>query len=314
MSKVTRLLCLSLLFALAAATAASAQEGIVLAFKFTPGDVQNYAMTFSGSGGLRAPDGEMGAVGMRGSCHVKMTVGEVLPDGSARVGLLLESAEAQMTIGDQSGRFTFANGQVRWYANGREQAPPEADISQVPMLGVPLEVIASPRGQILDVVLPKMQELAGIQQMIPGMGSPQLKNLGEAMFPETPVKVGETWRRSVMVMPLGPTVPVTVTTSRTLDSYSGAEAMGLAKISGYSETTFRVNPMSVGPGESQITVAMPEMRQTLTSTEFFNVPEGRLVRADYISSLKTRVSFAAGEQGQQEAGLEARFTATLQSR
>jgi len=313
MSKVMRLVCFSVLFALAA-TAAGAQEGVVLAFKFTPGDVQRYDISFSGSGGLRAPDGEMAAMGMQGSCRAKVTVGEVLPDGSARLALLLERAEVQMTIGDQRGRFSFANGQVRWYANGREQAPPDADISQMPMIGAPLEFIASPRGQILDVILPQMQELAGMQQMAPGLGKPQLKNLGEPLFPDKPVQIGETWRKSVTAMPLGPTMPVTVTTSRTLDSYSGVEAMGLAKISGYSETTLRMNPMTVGPAESQVTVSMPEMRQTLTSTEFFNVTEGRLVRADYISSLVMTVAFVAGEEGQQEAGLEARFSATLQSR
>ena len=314
MSNLTRLLCLSLLLALAAATAAAAQEGVVLAFKFTPGEVQEYDISFSGSGGLRAPDGEMAAMGMQGSCRVKITVGEVLPDGSARLGLLLQRAEVRMTIGDQRARFAFANGQVRWYANGREQAPPGEDISQMPMLGVPLGFVASPRGQILDVIIPNVQNLAGMQQMVPGLGAPQLKNLGEPLFPDKPVQVGETWRSSVSVMPFGPTMPVTVTTSRTLDSYGDTGPMGLAKISGYSETTFRASPMTVGPGESQITVSMPEMKQTLTSTEFFNVASGRLVRADYISSLVTRVAFAAGGQGQQEAGVEARFSATVQAR
>jgi len=314
MSKLTRSLCLSLFVALAAVTGAAAQEGVVLAFTFTPGDVQEYDVSFSGSGGLRAPDGELAAMGMQGSCRLRLTVAEVLPDGSARLALLLQRADLHMTIGEDRARFSFANGRVRWYANGREQAPPDADIAQVPMVGVPLEFIASPRGQILDVILPNVQNLSGMQQMVPGLGTPQLKNLGEPLFPDKPVQVGETWRRSVSVMPLGPTMPVTVTTSRTLDSYSGVAAMGLAKISGYSETTFRANPMTVGPAESQMTVSMPEMKQTLTSTEFFNVTEGRLVRADYISSLVTRVSFAAGGQGQQEAGLEARFSATVQAR
>nr|NIR03485.1 hypothetical protein [Gemmatimonadales bacterium] len=72
-----------------------------------------------------------------------------------------------MTIGKDSARFSYGNGRIRWYANGREQAPPEEDISQVPMLGVPLEVVASPRGQILDVVLPNLQNMAGVREMVP---------------------------------------------------------------------------------------------------------------------------------------------------
>jgi hypothetical protein len=314
MSKIARLMCAVVVVALAA-TACWAQEGVTLALKFTPGETQEYDVSFSGSGGLRAPDGQMSAMGVRGTCGLTVKVLEVRPDGSARLELQIPRIEAQATVGDQQARFSFANGQMRWYSNGKEQAPPEAaQLSQAPMLGVPLEVVASPRGQILDVVLPNLQNLAGMQQMVPGLGTPNLSNLGKPIFPEGPVAVGTSWRDSVTMTPLGPTMPVWVVNSHTLDSYTDTAGMGLAKISGHSEATFRMNPMNVGPAESQVTVSVPDMKYMVTSTEFFNTTEGRLVRGDYSSSFMSNVAFSGGGQGPQQAGLEARFSATVQGR
>ena len=314
MARCALLLLLSAFVLLVAATVARAQDAVDLSFKFAPGDVMEYDITMSGSGGLRAPDGEFAAMGLRGNLRLKVTVAEVLPDGNARLHLLMPSADIRATVGPQRARLAYSNGRVRWYADGREQAPPDADMSQVLVLGVPLEVVVSPKGQILDVVLSEILNLAGMEQIAPGFGKPQLRNLGEPLFPEEPVKVGNTWRRSIQISPFGPAMPVTVTTSRTLDSYADQGGVGLAKISGYGEARLRANPMNVGPPESTVTVAVPDMRETITSTEFFNPSEGRLVRADYNVSFVTRIAFSGGAEGQQEAGLEARLHATIQAR
>jgi hypothetical protein len=314
MSRITRLLILSALAVIALGGGAVAQEEVDLAFKFTPGDVMDYDITMSGSGGLRAPDGELAAMGLQGNLRLSITVAEALPDGNARLQLLMPSADIRVTVGPQRARLVYSNGQIRWYSDGREQAPPDVDMSQAPMLGVPLEFLASPKGQILDVLLPEIADLAGMGQMVPGLGPPQFKNLGDPMFPDHPVKVGETWRRSVQVSPFGPQMPVTVTSSRTLDSYADQGGIGLAKISGHAEARLRANPMTVGPEDAGMTVSVPEMRETITSTEFFNPTAGRLVRAHYDVSFVTNVSFSGAGEGPQEAGLEARLHATIQAR
>jgi hypothetical protein len=313
MSKLVRVLGLSLLLAALTATAVAAQEGVPLAFKFNRGDVLDYDVSLSGAGALRGPDGETAAVGVQGSMRLSFTVVDVQPDGTARLGVKMPNANMQMTIGKDQGRMSFENGRLRWFANGKEQAPPDRDLSQVPLLGVPLEFVAAPNGKIIDVTMPNLQGMPGLPQLPPGLQTPQLQNLGDPIFPDAPVKVGETWRRSTQVSPFGPSMPITITSSRTLDSYSNTGGMALAKISGFSEARFRMNPMTVSPGEQSVTVGVPDMRKTVTSTEFFNPSEGKLVRADYDVSFNMRVSVGTGAQTQ-PGSLEARFRTSVQAR
>jgi hypothetical protein len=298
---------------LVSAAALRAEEEVPLAFKFAAGDVMQYEVSVSGSGGLRAPDGELAAAGMQGSFSLVCTVSEVLPDGSGQLQVKMPKAEVQLSVGQDQARFSYDNGRMRWYANGKEHIPPESDLGQVPLLGMPLTVTVAPNGRLTDVVLPPTEALSAMQQMVPGIGVPQTQNLGEQIFPDEPVKVGQTWQRAAQLLPFGSTMPVTVTTSRTLASYTNEGGIGLARITGYTDVRFRTDPVTVSPGEAPVMVAVPELRETVTSTEFFNTAEGRLVRADYDIAFSTKVGVEMGEQ-KQEAGLEARFRVAVQSR
>jgi hypothetical protein len=318
MSRRACSLAVSVILLFLAVAAASAQEPVSLAFKYAPGDVLEYDVTVTGSGGLRAPDGEFSPAGIQGNLRLSMTVAEVRSDGNARVQLRIPRAEFQMSIAQDRASLSFENGRLRWFANGREQSPPDADLSQVPLISVPLEFIAAPTGQIVDIILPNVPAMANMQQMIPGLEAPQMQNLGDPIFPDSPVRVGETWRKYSQVAPLGPALPVTVSSSRTLDSVSNEGGIELARISGYTEARFRANslplPMGMGAGEGGgMTVGVPDLRHTITSTEFFDVGAGRLVRGDYDFSFMTRVSVAMEGQSQ-EASVEARLHATVQAR
>jgi hypothetical protein len=318
LSLARRVPALSLVLLLLAATGAPAQQAVSLAFKYAPGDVLDYDVTLTGSGGLRAPDGQFSPAGIQGNLRLSMTVAEVRPDGNARIQLRIPRADFQMSIAQERASFTFENGKVRWFANGREQSPPDADLSQAPLISVPLEFIAAPTGRIVEVIPPNVPGLANMQQMVPGLGPPQTQNLGDPLFPESPVRVGETWRKSSQLLPLGPTLPFTITSSRTLDSLSNEAGLQMARISGYAEARFRAGslplPLGIGAGEAGgMTIGVPDLRHTMTSTEFFNVGAGKLIRGDYDFSFMTRVS--VGMQGQnQEASLEARLHATMQAR
>jgi hypothetical protein len=315
MPRLPRAFAITLAAVCLAATVAAAQEAVPLAFKYAPGDALEYDVTITGSGGLRAPDGQFSPAGLQGNLRLSMIVGEVQSDGNARIQLRIPRADLQVSVAQDRARLAFENGKVRWFTNGREQSPPDADLSQVPLLGIPLEFIAAPNGRVVDVIMPNLPNTPQIQQIIPGLGTPQMQNMGEPIFPDGPVKVGETWRRSDQLMPLGPTLPITVTSSRTLDSVTDEAGIKMARISGYAESRFRSDPVSVSPrgANGGMTVGIPDLRQTVTSTEFFDLGAGRLVRGDYDFSFMTRVS--VGMQGQnQEAGIEARFHATVQAR
>lgn len=305
-------LCVSIAF-LAAPGSAIADEGVPLAFSFTPGEVMQYDITLSGAGGLRAPDGELAPVGLQGNLRLVCTVVSVLQDGSGQVQLLTPEASLRATVGPQEASFSYQGGSIRWSADGKQQAPPDADVSRIPLLGTPVTVTLAPNGRVTDVVVPGMENLPELQQVAPELQRPQFEGLGEALFPDAPVQVGESWRRATQVTPFGSSMPITLTTRRTLDDFTDEGGISLARISGHSEARLRAGPVAIAPGEQELTVSVPEFRQTLTSTEFLNTAEGKLVRADYSFALTSRFGIGVAGQ-QQEGGIEARFQATVQAR
>ncbi len=277
----------------------------------------------------------MSAIGVRGTFSIVYTTREVLADGSGRllslelvgpvssrqgherVGLDLDLVEIldglDVNVGEESTRLLYENGRLRWFANGQEHAPPEADLSQLPLMGTPVVFTISPTGRLSDIALADPRVLGALQQAVPGINLGQFRGTSDGLFPEGPGGVGETWRQSAVVTPLGPLMPITVSTSHTLDSYSEEGGIGVAKISGYSEARLQWRPTTVSPGGTEVTVGIPELRQTVTSTEFFNTSEGRLLRGDYEVAFTTRVSVQVGGE-EREGEAEARFHIFVQAR
>jgi len=311
-SALLSMLCLTLLLS-APATIATGQE-VPLALKFAQGDAIQYDVSFSGSGGLRGPDGQLLPLGVRGSLSLSQTVQEVLPDGSGRLSCLLPRADITVTMGGEQARFSCANGDIRWYAGGREHTPPEAPgMEKLPFLEVPILLTMAPNGRVTDFAFDDPALMAKLEQMAPpGVSLGRIPGTGDQMFPDEPMKVGETWRRVAQLYPLGPTMPLNVTISRTLDSYSESGGVGLAKMSGFAETRYQMQPMSLSP-EADLSFSLPELRQSVTSTEFFDTTQGRLVRAEYDISLTARASVKAGESTQ-SGGFEGRMHVSVQVR
>ncbi len=307
------ILCAVLLGLVLCQGAAAANEAVELAFKFAPGDVVKHEVSVSGAGHLRSSQGQMSAIGVRGAFSIVYTTREVLADGSGRVEARIPKASLDVNVGEESTRLLYENGRLRWFANGQEHAPPEADLSQLPLMGTPVVFTISPTGRLSDIALADPRVLGALQQAVPGINLGQFRGTSDGLFPEGPVGVGETWRQSAVVTPLGPLMPITVSTSHTLDSYSEEGGIGVAKISGYSEARLQWRPTTVSPGGTEVTVGIPELRQTVTSTEFFNTSEGRLLRGDYEVAFTTRVSVQVGGE-EREGEAEARFHIFVQAR
>lgn len=298
---------------LGAQAPALCQEGVALEFKFSPGEVTTYEVGVSGGGHLRSSEGEMAPMGMQGTLSFACRTVEVLADGSARLEARLSGANVQVNIGEQSARFAYENGQMRWFANGQEQAPPEVDFSQLPLLGSPIAFTMAPDGRTSALALADPRLLGALGQVMPGIGAGGLGRIGGQVFPDGPVAVGETWRESARLEPFGPVAPITVSTARTLDSHDVQGGIGIAKISGYSEARCQMGPTSLSRGGTEATVAVPELRETITSTEFFSTSQGRLVRADYDVAFSAQFSLGVGEE-EREGDAEARFHIRVQAR
>jgi len=309
---MVRSIVLSVLAAMAclgAQAPAACEEAVQLAFKFSPGEVTTYEVAVSGAGHVRSSEGELAPVGVQGNLSFTCKTVEVLADGSGRSEARLARANLEASIGEQRARFLYENGRLRWFANGEEHPPPNADLGQLPLLGAPIVFTVAPNGRVSG----DSSLLDALRKAAPAIGAGQFPQVSEQVFPDGPVAVGETWRHTAELHPLGPTAPITITTSRTLDSHSVEGGVGVAKISGYSEARLRAGQLSLSPGETEVRVAAPRLRRTITSTEFFNTSEGRLLRADYEVALSAEVSVGVGEE-EREGGVEARFHITVQAR
>jgi hypothetical protein len=237
-------------------------------------------------------------------------VTEVKPDGSGRLEVRVPRANIEVTIGTDKARFSYENGRLRWFANGKEHSPPAMAPGKLPLFETPVTMTVAPNGTVSDVGVADPELMRTLQQSAPGGFNPA-QAIGKGIFPDRPVAVGETWRDTAQVLPAGPSMPITVTSSRTLDSFTEQGGIGLAKISGFSEVRLQGTPPAVAGGE--VNVNIPQMRQTLTSTEFFNTTAGRLVRGDYEMAFSTEVSVEV--QGEKKTGgIEARLRVGVQSR
>lgn len=311
----SRLICvLAVLVFLGAQVAAPAAQGpVTLALKFAVGDTMQYDISFSGGGGMTAPGAELTPLGAQGILSLSQRVVEVLPDGSGRLEVRLPKADLQVSIKDEKVGFSWADGKLRWFAGGQESSPPsDVDLSKIPLLSTAMIITIAANGIVRDVAFSDPKLMAEIAKQVPGFGLGQLQAGQAPVFPDKPVAVGEMWRNTFQLLPFGPSQPVNVSVSRTLDSYEEQAGVGVAKISSFTDTRFRGGAPFNIPGQ-QLSFSMPEARETVTSTEFFDTTRGRLLRGDYDIAFSTQFSVTAAE-AERSGGVEARLRVSVQAR
>jgi len=298
---------------LAVTAACAAQQDVLLAFKFAPGDVIQYEVLIAGSASFNAIGDRITPMTLQGNLSVKQTVTEVFPDGSGRIEIRIPRGDLTVSLDKDQVRFSYANGELRWFANGKESAMPnQAELSKVPFIGTPVFYTMAPDGRISDAALADPGLMSELAKALSGLNLSLAQPRSEPIFPPQPVKVGETWRKTTSVMPLGPGHPVTVTVSRTLDSYDDAGGFGLAKIIGFAEMRLGGGPATALPGQD-VSISVSNIRQTVNSTEFFGTATGQLMRGDYDITFSTQVAAKAGVETR-NAGIDARLRVNVQSR
>jgi hypothetical protein len=303
---------LLMLAGLAVAGACSAQQAVPLVFKFAAGDVLRYEVTLSGGGSMSATGASFTPVSLQGSVLVSQRVVNVLADGSAQLETLITGCDLALNFDRESARFSYSDGKLRWYANGKESSPPAGDLSKVPLLGTPVTCTVGPDGSLREVMLPASQLLGEVTKSLPGLDPTHMQVTGQPILPSGPVRVGETWRQAVRVAPLGPGFPLSVTVSRTLESFDDRGGVGLAKLTGFTDARL-VGAARPAFSQQGLNIAISDIRETITSTEFFNATAGRLMRGDYDLTLSTRISVDAKGQ-HTEGGLDARLRMGVQAR
>ena len=117
---------------------------------------------------------------------------------------------------------------------------------------------------------------------------------------------------ALVIRPWGVPVPgIGLIVNQTNSLGNRLAGMGVAKISGFADTGVRATGDVAAPGG--FAVSIPELRQTTTSTEFFNVTKGQLLRGDYDIGFHTSFSVKLGEE-QKSGAIEARLRVSVQAR
>ncbi len=235
---------------------------------------------------------------------------KVGPDGAAVLETLVPRADITISIADKKARFAYLNGALHWYLNGQEQTPPKADLSKAPLFSSPMLVTMKPDGTVTDVSFADAQIMEALRKLIPNLGSGLPTQTSLPMFPAKPVQVGESWTQSgSLPLPSGQTG--SFNSRRTLASLDTQGGFTVAKITGFSQVKFSCASQTVpGPGGQKLSFSIPEMKESVTSTEFFNASAGLPMRGDY--DLQFNMNMSAGLGTTTQAGsMDLRLRATM---
>lgn len=311
MRLLASLLALALL-GLSLPLAAAAEQPVSLALKLAPGEVLTYDLTFSGGGALVGPDGSLATLGLRGNMSLRQTVTEALPAGGGRVEVTIPRLRADITLGDQTATFDFADGRLRWFANGKESPAPEDEVLRaLPLLGLPVSAAIAGNGAVSDVVFPGPPAGAKLPDLGPGFDLNALWRCLPAPLPDGPVRVGETWTSNTSAYLGGSSGLLVIQSSRTLDELTEQGGVRLARLSSYTEA--RLRDFAVPSLPSGLGFTMKELRKTVTGTEFMDTSAGRWLRADYDVGLRASFEVRAAEEVR-PGSLEARLRVSVQAR
>lgn len=293
MHAFTRFAILVLLVMLAGRVAKAA-DTVPIAFRFSQGDAIRYDFSVTGVGDLSVPGVEATSVGFQGRGTVSQTVVNVADDGLATLETLLPQAELTVTIAGRQARFSCADGKVRWFADGKEQTPPQVDLSKAPLLQLPIRLTIKPDGSVTEIGFANTEFLDLLAKAVPGLPTGMLGQSlpimdSSPLLPPAPVMIGEAWTLSENV-PLGPDQRLDCEMRRTLESVTKQGGLEIAKLVGAGGARLRGNPKLRAPGGQPLDLSLEDLRHTLGSTEFFNLSTGRLIRGDYEMRFNAKAS------------------------
>ncbi len=304
---------LFLLLLLCLGSVAYADEPVTLAFKFAEGSQISYDMALSGAGRLTAPGAAAMPLLLQGTMTLTQCPSKVDADGAAVLDTLMSRADFTVSIGDKKARFTYADGAFHWYLNGQEKTPPQADLSKAPLFSSPVQITMKPDGTVTAIGFADAKVMDALRKLIPNLGESLSTPSSVSMFPDKPVAVGESWTQDGS-LPAAGGFTGTYTSRSTLESLDASGGMTLAKLSGLTEVKLHSAPQTLpAPGGQQFSFSLPEMKEAVVSTEFFNVGAGRMVRGDYDLQFSMKIKAGIGSTTDSGA-MDLRLKATMVAR
>ncbi len=280
----------SILLALSAAVAWAAPAAVDLAFQGHPGDVNKYVSTVDFAMDIQAaPPGSGVALTvtptLQGNLTTLQRVKGVADNGDLTLGMQVESFDFKLDAADFH---------LRLGIYGPEGSAPK--LIKLPPL--PIETTMSKRGKLVNVIgleklpLPPVPGPDGKPMNLSKMIDAVLSDFSQPMFPDHPVKPGETWKWKTVVDPLAtmkklgmappeeakavmPDIKVPLVSTSTL---TGFETVGGVECARIETTTPWEIEVPMGPPSPGAMTLREQGKTTLTM--WFDYLAGRSVKED----------------------------------
>jgi hypothetical protein len=301
-----------------------AQESLLLRLKFSPGEVMRYRIFADAQGVVRMNIPMPSQSPIPPELPVRVVIQGV---GIAKVLRLDAAKAARLRVGGddltmttqfmgQSFTMKVKGGKYSLTQNGKPvqagKAPLMPKGTRIPFIQEPLEVKVGPRGEVLDIAIPSMGNLAAL---MPGMTMQQMLK-DQILLPEEPLVVGQTWSADRTQNLPGTTTPVTYGIRMALEkieTWEGKRQVGALRIE--SVTTVRDMDLSKFAGaqmpQGQPSVAgTMSMEQQLGGNMLFDATRGLMMRFDFQASqeMSMHSSVTVPQKGTQNMSMDMQFT------
>ena len=334
---------LTLLFALVLTSGLAAwpqdepvqQESVLLRLKFAPGETMRYRVYAKADGLVRMDMPipiPMPEAQMPGQVPVDMVIqGEgaakvlrVDEAGAGRLSIKADSMSLKMNMFGQKLEMSLKGGKYVVKQDGEQVEAGKIPLApageKIPFVQEPIEVKLSPRGQVLDLVIPGLEEV--MATMMQGLSLEDLMKQ-QVLLPEEPLTVGQTWGESKTEMVPGLNAPVTYdvkATLRQIEAWSGERKIANLRVEATTSAhDIDLSQMMQMPLEMQQggegMPPMPQMAgtmsidQQLAGTMLFDATRGILIRFDFQvdQQMSMRSTTAMPEQGELTMSMDMRL-------
>jgi hypothetical protein len=290
---------------------------MALEFKFTPGQNLNYLATINATGSMvmqpapaQMPNMTMS---LQGNMDFSQQATQVYPDGSADLALKLPRAAINVLAAGQKFNALLQNGQLSVTINGQtQQMPPDANLSQFPLIGTPLKIRMDKLGKVTDFSLPNFGALTEMMKSS-GMDMSSMMKFNQNQLPDHPVAVGDSWTQNIAIPMTPGSPPMQIKMVNTLLGFEGVGGQQTAKIQikGSATGCNLKMPTPTIPGANQnmpkIDTTIESMNMDMEGTIWFAPQLGRMMKSQQAMTLKEVISVSGAPGGPQKSTMDMRM-------
>lgn len=300
----------------------SQPEGVLLRYKFVPEQAIQYAVTATGNGNVLISGTAPEQVPRNVSILLDVTgllsqmCKSVDEDGIATVEFRYDEMNATVNVvGVATSQLRMTEDGTTMTVNGKDQPVP--DVVQE-LMGRTLTLKVDDRGRVREIKgLEKVQE-ALRKANLENFNLEQLLQQSQALLPEEPVSVGDSWKHTLTITAPGADAKASLQIPMEY-TFAGIVQEGghrCAKVDFVGDLNLpKLGPLPApqlrqGPVTS-MTILLKDTVQQMRGTYYFNIADGRIERADLNQTISMQVITSGQARGPKGEPVPFTVTVTL---